>query len=63
MREAALLQTFPPYYEFLEPSANNQSITKIAQMIGNAVPVALARMIAKSIRLHILQHRGWLWKP
>ncbi|MEW5828696.1 MAG: DNA (cytosine-5-)-methyltransferase [Chloroflexota bacterium] len=62
MREAALLQTFPPDYEFVEPSNKNPSVTKLAQMIGNAVPVALARMIAKSIRLHILQHRGWLWK-
>jgi len=60
MREAALLQSFPPYYEFFDPSIENLSITKIAQMIGNAVPVALARMVAKSIRLHILEHRGWL---
>jgi len=60
MREAALLQTFPSGYEFFEPSIENPSISKLAQMIGNAVPVALARMIAKSIRLHILQHRGWL---
>ncbi|MBM4425104.1 MAG: DNA cytosine methyltransferase [Chloroflexi bacterium] len=62
MREAALLQTFPSYYEFFDPAVENSSITKFAQMIGNAVPVALARMIAKSIRLHILHHRGWLWK-
>lgn len=60
MREAALLQTFPPDYEFFDPSNGEPSISKLALMIGNAVPVALARMIAKSIRLHILEHRGWL---
>lgn len=61
MREAALLQTFPPNYAFFEPSFDDPPFNKLAQMIGNAVPVALARMIAKSIRLHILHHRGWLW--
>jgi len=60
MREAALLQTFPPTYEFFDPSMGTPSISRIAQMIGNAVPVSLARMIAKSIRLHIRKHRGWL---
>lgn len=60
MREAALLQTFPLSYEFIDPSDDTPSISRIAQMIGNAVPVALARMIAKSIRLHICEHRGWL---
>jgi len=60
MREAALLQTFPPTYEFFDPSYGEPSISRLATMIGNAVPVALARMIAKSIRLHILEHRGWL---
>lgn len=63
MREAALLQTFPLYYEFFDPNIERPSITNLAQMIGNAVPVALARMIAKSIRLHVLKHRGWLhWR-
>ncbi len=57
MREAALLQTFPPDYAFFAPSDDNPSITRLAQMIGNAVPVALGRMIAKSIRLHILKYR------
>jgi len=60
MREAALLQTFPKDYAFFDPRSDPLSITKLAQSIGNAVPVALGRMIAKSIRLHILEHRGWL---
>lgn len=62
MREAALLQTFPPDYQFFDPLNGQPSISRLAMMIGNAVPVALARMIAKSIRLHILEHRGWLYE-
>jgi DNA (cytosine-5)-methyltransferase 1 len=60
MREASLLQTFPPDYKFLDPTDEKPSVSKLAQMIGNAVPVALGRMIAKSIRLHIYKQRGWL---
>jgi len=61
MREAALLQTFPDDYQFFDPDEySHPPITKMATMIGNAVPVALGRMIAKSIRLHIVKHRGWL---
>ena len=61
LREAALLQTFPDNYRFFEPD-EDYPISAITRLIGNAVPVALARMIAKSIRLHIFQHRGWLWQ-
>ena len=61
MREAALLQTFPEDYQFFDPDEYSRPpITKMATMIGNAVPVALSRMIAKSIRLHVLRNRGWL---
>lgn len=59
LREAALLQTFPRDYRFFQPGTDYQ-ISTATRMIGNAVPVALARMIAKSIRLHLLKHRGWL---
>jgi len=61
MQEAALLQTFPKGYRFFDPEKSN-AITPVARFIGNAVPVNLARAIAKSIRLHILEHRGWLWQ-
>ncbi|RMD61307.1 DNA (cytosine-5-)-methyltransferase [Candidatus Parcubacteria bacterium] len=64
MREAALLQTFPGDYQFFDPTKHSRPpITRMATMIGNAVPVALGRMIAKSIRLHIRRHRGWLREP
>ena len=61
LREAALLQTFPKDYEFSDP-AEPFYIKVVSRLIGNAVPVVLARVIAKSIRLHILHHRGWLVK-
>ncbi len=48
LREAALLQTFPPQYEFFEPG-KPWHISTAARLIGNAVPVALARAIAQSI--------------
>jgi DNA (cytosine-5)-methyltransferase 1 len=53
LREAAIFQSFPNYYEFDEP--DKISTTKIAKQIGNAVPVLLGRVIAKSIRQHIDQ--------
>jgi DNA (cytosine-5)-methyltransferase 1 len=51
LREAATFQSFPKDYEFAEP--HKISITTIAQQIGNAVPVLLGRVIAKSIKKHI----------
>lgn len=52
LREAALLQSFPDYYELINPNARF-SMSAIARHIGNAVPVDLARVIAQSIKLHI----------
>lgn len=51
LREAALLQSFPEYYEFEEPE--KISMVKTARHIGNAVPVGLGRAIAKSIKTHL----------
>lgn len=52
LREGALLQTFPGYYTFHESYAPT-NITVLGRLIGNAVPVRLARVIAASIRLHL----------
>ncbi len=50
LREAALLQTFPIDYKFFE----NEITTRIvATHIGNAVPVELGCVIAKSIKKHL----------
>lgn len=51
LREAAILQTFPQYYKFGEP--RKIFPVRIAKHIGNAVPVLLARIIAKSIKSHL----------
>jgi DNA (cytosine-5)-methyltransferase 1 len=52
LREAALLQTFPFYYDFIDPKAHFSG-QRIAIHIGNAVPVRLGQVIAKSIKQHV----------
>jgi DNA (cytosine-5)-methyltransferase 1 len=51
-REAALLQTFPRAYRFVEPR-KAFAMQLVALQIGNAVPVRLARIVARSIRRHL----------
>lgn len=57
LREGALLQTFPPNYSFAE-NTENITLVHIGRMIGNAVPVTLAEIIAKSILVHLEQQSG-----
>jgi DNA (cytosine-5)-methyltransferase 1 len=57
LREAALLQTFPDDYEFVAPDEEVR-IKTIGRHIGNAVPVDLGRVIAKSIAKHIEENNG-----
>lgn len=52
LREAARLQTFPDYYQFVPPNSPHY-LSLIRKFIGNAVPVDLARVIAKSIKQHL----------
>lgn len=52
LREAALLQSFPQQYKFIDPDAPFSGQT-IARHIGNAVPVTLGVVIAKSIKKHL----------
>ena len=49
LREAARLQTFPDGYKFVPPGDPHRS-TVIGRLIGNAVPIELARVIARSIK-------------
>ena len=44
LREAAILQSFPPGYMFLPPS-DKPKLTEVGRWIGNAVPVKLAEAI------------------
>jgi DNA (cytosine-5)-methyltransferase 1 len=52
LREAALLQTFPANYEFID-SDETVVFDRIGRLIGNAVPVKLGQIIAQSILNHI----------
>lgn len=54
LREAALLQTFPRDYMFVDKP--NYSIADVSRMIGNAVPVKLAEAIGKSFVEHVNLH-------
>jgi len=52
LREAALLQTFPLDYSFVEPG-KTYHFKRVGRHIGNAVPVELARIIARGIQNHL----------
>ncbi len=56
LREGALLQTFPPNYNFINPD-KPFSLRDIARHIGNAVPVRLGQIIGISINNHLEEHR------
>jgi len=51
LREGAVLQTFPPDYEFVEPS-EDVHMNRLGRLIGNAIPVRLAKAVGGSIRRH-----------
>ena len=55
LREGALLQTFPPAYEFVEPGGD-YCFKTIGRMIGNAVPVRLGKIVGDTIREHVEKH-------
>ncbi|MDR3211727.1 MAG: DNA cytosine methyltransferase [Planctomycetota bacterium] len=57
LREGALLQSFPPYYAFVDPEQEFNR-RKIGGHIGNAVPVELGRAIGKSMLNHIAEVNG-----
>jgi DNA (cytosine-5)-methyltransferase 1 len=55
LREGAILQSFPPNYEFVQ-SGNDEGVHAIGRMIGNAVPVRLGEIVGQSIQNHLRQH-------
>lgn len=52
LREAAMFQTFPQNYRFVEEDQAVEFRT-VGRLIGNAVPVRLGEVIATSIRRHL----------
>jgi DNA (cytosine-5)-methyltransferase 1 len=57
LREAALLQSFPRDYSFLQDGAE-VSFKRLGTLIGNAVPPKLGEAIGISIRAHLQQVRS-----
>lgn len=52
IREGAILQSFPKNYQF-SPRGEDINTTEVGKMIGNAVPVRLGEIIAKSFVAHV----------
>lgn len=52
LREGALLQTFSARFRFVKDS-DGITFHEVGRLIGNAVPVRLGKIIARSIRRHI----------
>ena len=52
LREGALLQGFPPEYAFVAPE-DKVTFERVGRMIGNAVPVTMARAVARAVKAHL----------
>ena len=60
LREAAILQTFPPKYKFVRPDEPVR-FSVLGRLIGNAVPVRLGEVVGQTVVAHAAQfvlHRG-----
>lgn len=55
LREAATLQTFPRHYAFTGPR-EEVTFANVGRLIGNAVPVRLARIIGRTFVRHVNAH-------
>lgn len=60
LREAALFQTFPENYQFLNPE-DPFIVGLVSKFIGNAVPVRLGVVIGRSIKKHIHDYERKKW--
>lgn len=54
LREAAILQTFPPKYKFVRPDEPVR-FSVLGRLIGNAVPVRLGEVVGQTVVAHALQ--------
>ena len=57
LREGAILQSFPRSYRFVTPGEDVRRIS-IGQLIGNAVPVILGKVIGKSLCAHVTSSKA-----
>lgn len=56
LREAAILQSFPDDYVFMEPE--RITFKAVGRMIGNAVPVRLGEVIGESLMNHVREYEA-----
>jgi DNA (cytosine-5)-methyltransferase 1 len=61
LREAAILQSFPPDYEFVAPGEPVQ-FAPLGRLIGNAVPPRLAAAVGAAIVEHVNAFKGGVRK-
>lgn len=57
LREGAILQSFPPDYQF-SPPGEVVCIKSTGRLIGNAVPVKLGEVIGHSFRAHVDHYKS-----
>lgn len=57
LREAALLQTFPPDYAFT-PKDEPVRFSHLGRLIGNAVPVKVGEAVGRSLVAHVRESQG-----
>lgn len=55
LREAAILQTFPPEYAFVRPEEKVR-FSVLGRLIGNAVPVRLGEIVGDTLMRHASRH-------
>ncbi len=58
LREAAVLQTFPEDYRFIAPGERIR-FNKFGRLIGNAVPVRIGEVVAKSVLEHLQKNNSF----
>jgi DNA (cytosine-5)-methyltransferase 1 len=54
LREAAILQTFPPRYKFVRPGEPVR-FSVLGRLIGNAVPVRLGEVVGETVVAHAMR--------
>lgn len=57
LREAAILQGFPPKYKFVEPGTR-LSMQRVGRLIGNAVPPAFGKAVGEAILAAASEYAG-----
>ncbi|MFD6639853.1 DNA cytosine methyltransferase [Micromonospora chalcea] len=62
LREAAMLQTFPESYKFVQDGEPIR-FNRLGRLIGNAVPVRLGEVIGKTLVNHVRMVRGEVESP